>query len=188
MEAVSLCWLLNKAHFFSLTQHKFILIQLFTFTLCCMFRPILRPSSGMSIQKPYKGEYRIFCLCFWNNILDHFASVEGPRLRTAFCPPLVYIPICSPVIAVELWTFRFHKFLRNPTTGLTLLWACNPFRGNFNYWQVSRKEAWQTFEETSGYVRRNGSTSGPTPWQIYDDDDDDDVKFLSSHPEAFCFS
>jgi len=21
---------------------------------------------------------------------------------------------------------------------------------------------------------RNGSTSGPTPWQIYDDDDDDD--------------
>ena len=22
---------------------------------------------------------------------------------------------------------------------------------------------------------RNGSTSGPTPWQIYDDDDDDDV-------------
>ena len=22
-----------------------------------------------------------------------------------------------------------------------LLWACNPFRGNFNHWQVSRKEA-----------------------------------------------
>jgi hypothetical protein len=29
----------------------------------------------------------------------------------------------------------------NPTTGLTLLWARNPFRGNFNHWQVSRKEA-----------------------------------------------
>ena len=27
-----------------------------------------------------------------------------------------------------------------PTTGLTLLWACNPFGGNFNHWQVSRKE------------------------------------------------
>jgi hypothetical protein len=25
----------------------------------------------------------------------------------------------------------------NPTTGLTLLWARNPFRGNFNHWQVS---------------------------------------------------
>jgi len=25
----------------------------------------------------------------------------------------------------------------NPTTGLTLLWARNPFRGKFNHWQVS---------------------------------------------------
>jgi len=24
----------------------------------------------------------------------------------------------------------------NPTTGLTLLWARNPFRVNFNHWQV----------------------------------------------------
>jgi hypothetical protein len=31
----------------------------------------------------------------------------------------------------------------NPITGLTLLWARNPFRGNFNRWQVSRKEAGQ---------------------------------------------
>jgi len=31
----------------------------------------------------------------------------------------------------------------NPTTGLTLLWAPNPFRGNFNHWQVSRKEVGQ---------------------------------------------
>ena len=32
----------------------------------------------------------------------------------------------------------------NPTTGLTLLWvlwARNAFRGNYNHWQVSRKEA-----------------------------------------------
>jgi len=33
----------------------------------------------------------------------------------------------------------------NPTTGLTLLWAHNPFRGNFNHWQVSWKEAAQNF-------------------------------------------
>jgi len=33
----------------------------------------------------------------------------------------------------------------NPTAGLTLLWAHNPFRGNFNHWQVSRKEAGQIF-------------------------------------------
>jgi hypothetical protein len=33
----------------------------------------------------------------------------------------------------------------NPTTGLTLLWARNPFGGNFNHWQVSWKEAGQIF-------------------------------------------
>ena len=32
----------------------------------------------------------------------------------------------------------------NPTTGLTLLWARNPFGGNFNHWQVSWEEAGQT--------------------------------------------
>jgi hypothetical protein len=34
---------------------------------------------------------------------------------------------------------------RNPTTGLTLLWALNPFRGNFKRWKVSQKEAGQNF-------------------------------------------
>jgi len=33
----------------------------------------------------------------------------------------------------------------NPTIGLTLLWVRNPFRGNFNQWQVSREEAGQIF-------------------------------------------
>jgi hypothetical protein len=33
----------------------------------------------------------------------------------------------------------------NPTTGFTLLWARNPFRGNFNHCQVSRKKAGQVF-------------------------------------------
>jgi hypothetical protein len=32
-----------------------------------------------------------------------------------------------------------------PTTGLTLLWARNPFRGYFKYWQISWKEAGQIF-------------------------------------------
>jgi len=38
---------------------------------------------------------------------------------------------------------------------------------------------------------RNGSTSGPTPWQIYDDDDDDDddsiwSKIMSSKLTVRC--
>jgi len=32
----------------------------------------------------------------------------------------------------------------NPTTALTLLWARNPFGGNFNHWQVSWEEAGNT--------------------------------------------
>jgi hypothetical protein len=33
----------------------------------------------------------------------------------------------------------------NPTTGLTRVWARNPFRGNFNHWQVSHNEVGQIF-------------------------------------------
>jgi len=43
----------------------------------------------------------------------------------------------------------------NPTAGLTLLWAGNTFRENFNHWQVSRKEAGQintTPEPTEGIM------------------------------------
>ena len=71
----------------------------------------------------------------------------------------------------------------NPTTGLTPLWAHNPFRGNFHHWQVSRLP--RVMKHYSPAGRRNhgrplkrlldtwdgnGSTSGPTPWQIYDDE------------------
>ena len=29
----------------------------------------------------------------------------------------------------------------NSTAGLTLLWACNPFRGNSNHWKIAQEEA-----------------------------------------------
>jgi len=61
---------------------------------------------------------------------------------------------------------------------------CNTIRGNFNYWQVSRIP-WVTkhysptgrrnYDKPSKRLLdmwdRNGSTSGPTLWQIYDDDE-----------------
>jgi len=41
----------------------------------------------------------------------------------------------------------------NPTTGLTLLWAHNPFREILTIGKShGQKESCQTFEETSGYV------------------------------------
>jgi len=33
---------------------------------------------------------------------------------------------------------------------------------------------------------RNGSTSGPTPWQIYDDDDDDGLLGIGKVSSVFC--
>ena len=48
----------------------------------------------------------------------------------------------------------------NPTTGLTLLWAGNPFRGNFNHWQVSQKEPGQIF---SLYMKHNSR------WDVQND-------------------
>jgi len=57
-----------------------------------------------------------------------------------------------------------------------------------NHWQVPRKEAGQIYYSPVGRRNRgrplkrlldtwdrNGSTSGPTPWQIYGDDNDDEV-------------
>ena len=41
----------------------------------------------------------------------------------------------------------------NPTTGLSLLWTRNPFRGNFNHWHASRKEAGQIFFKHSRMYR-----------------------------------
>jgi len=49
-----------------------------------------------------------------------------------------------------LWVIYFEAFYlhagpeakgSNSATGFTLFWARNPFRGNFNHWQVSWKEA-----------------------------------------------
>ena len=47
----------------------------------------------------------------------------------------------------------------NPTAGLALLLAHNPFRGNFNHWQVSPKEAGLPtfYEVTRNYVKRLNS-------------------------------
>ena len=42
----------------------------------------------------------------------------------------------------------------NPTTGLTLLWAHNPFGGNFNHWQVSWEEAGQIFLNDNTDVKK----------------------------------
>jgi hypothetical protein len=58
MEAIPLCLLLNKTRLFSATQRRFILSQTVPLHACFIFRPVCRPSSDMSIQKPYKGRHK----------------------------------------------------------------------------------------------------------------------------------
>ena len=52
----------------------------------------------------------------------------------------------------------------NPTTGLTLLWARNPFRGNFNHWQVSWKEAGQIFSNNNNNNNKPNFVSAHDMW------------------------
>jgi hypothetical protein len=55
----------------------------------------------------------------------------------------------------------------NSSTRLTLLWACNPFRGNFNHWQVSQEEIGEIFFKrqrqilniNTGYEQKKGAVS-----------------------------
>ena len=44
---------LYKLRLYIQTEHAFILIQNVPLHLCYMFRPLLRPSSGMLIQKSH---------------------------------------------------------------------------------------------------------------------------------------
>ena len=48
----------NKQYLFSREQSWFILIEIVRLHLCYMFRPLLRPFSGTSIQKYYKGRHK----------------------------------------------------------------------------------------------------------------------------------
>jgi len=50
-----------------------------------------------------------------------------------------------PEVSSNVYHDSLCQLGSNPTTGLTLLWARNSFRGNFNHWRVSRKETGQTF-------------------------------------------
>jgi hypothetical protein len=54
-EAIQLYLLLNKQHLFSRTRHSFILTRIVPLHACYMFRPVLGPTSGIPIEKPYKG-------------------------------------------------------------------------------------------------------------------------------------
>jgi len=84
--------------------------------------------------------------------LGHVLSHSGPTYPEV-SSKFYHDSFCQLGNSISLpWVIYFEAFylhagpeakVSNPTTGLSLLWACNPFRGNFNHWQVSRKEAGQ---------------------------------------------
>ena len=75
--------------------------------------------------------------------LGHLLTCSGltyPEVSSKVC----HNSFCQLGNKVSLpWVIYYEAKGSNPTTGLTLLWARNPFRGNFNHWQVSQKEARQ---------------------------------------------
>jgi hypothetical protein len=77
MEAILVCLLLNKPHLYGLTQYRFILIQLVTLTYMLQ---VLRPSSVMSIQKPYTRRFCIFLCMFFV-----LTSLRTAKVRAKTC-------------------------------------------------------------------------------------------------------
>ena len=51
MEAIPLCLLLSKLHLFSPTQYGFVLMHIVPSHVCYVFRPVSRPSAGVSIHR-----------------------------------------------------------------------------------------------------------------------------------------
>ena len=100
----------------------------------------LLTSSGLTYPKVSTKVYR-----------DSFCQLGSSfSLTWVICFEAFYLHVvssfsCIPVIWTKL--VFFNSFLTPTCSNPTLLWAHNPFRGNFNYWQVSRKEAGQIFFE-----------------------------------------
>ena len=67
--------------------------------------------------------------------------VVAGSLSQKVCRNDFLIPIGADFRNLNLPALYAYPKGSNPTTGLTLLWARNPFRVNFNHCQVSRKEA-----------------------------------------------
>ena len=94
MEATPLCLLLNKPHLFSLTQHRFIVIQFSTCTcvlhVSACTEAILRHGSTIFLQKSYKGLFKIFVLtCL------RMASVQAETCSTHVqVPNWIKINLC----------------------------------------------------------------------------------------------
>jgi hypothetical protein len=84
--------------------------------------------------------------------MGNCVSLPWVIYHEAFCLHVVSSFSCIPVICPE-------AKVSSPTTGLTLLWARNLFRGNFNHRQVSREEAGQTdvLEFTSRFSKLNAN-------------------------------
>jgi hypothetical protein len=88
MEAIPLRLLPYKPHLFSVTQHRLILIQNKPLHLCCTFRPVVRPSSCMSIQNSkripsiFKDESTGSCICLRSLIyMSHVNKVQPIRVK-----------------------------------------------------------------------------------------------------------
>ena len=79
----------------------------------------------------------MFCVSKYMFQLQHFhMEIECVCVKCAKVN--IYITFIS---LLPLYTYLFKLVRGYPTAGLTLFWAWNPFTGNFNHWQVSRKEA-----------------------------------------------
>jgi hypothetical protein len=126
------------------------------------------------IRKRCIGLTMVFFCTYYSKVFVSFDK------SVASCLPILHnshphLLVLYPVLTNEEMTTesqRYNCFIRNggnaipkhagpeakgsnPTTGLILLWARNPFRGNFNHWLISRKEAGQIF-----FKRRHGCQEG----------------------------
>ena len=88
----------------------------------------------------------IYFEAFYLHVVTSFSCIPVicPKL-VLFLAPLQFVHLFCNLSKCILLFFPKHARPEakgsNPTNGLTLLWARNPFRENFNHWKDSRKEA-----------------------------------------------
>jgi len=77
-----------------------------------------------------------------------------------------------------------HKNIYIETNPVNIPWNSDRWNTGCTHYETNKKTGRRNHGRPMKRLldtwERNGSTSGPTPWQIYDDDDDDEIngKFI----------
>ena len=120
-----------KLHLFRPTQHRYTFVQILPLLVGWVFRPVLRPSSGMSIQISYKERHNnvdakghlTYLLTPWCRVLlEKLTGLQLVKKLPAFHKPRRFITALTSVHHLSLsWASPIQSIHPHPTSWRSIL-------------------------------------------------------------------